>query len=337
MPKYLILGQGLAGTVLSMRLHEQGIDHLVLDQPQLSTSSKIAGGLVNPIVLKRLKMVHQADLFMSEIEPFYTKWESILEQSFFVKQPIAHLIHSQEEQNQWLEKSSNPPFNTYLGNIAPNTSTSIIAPFGFGIMQHTAWLKTSSFLSSYRVFLSDRNQLIEETAEATDSDTLKEYYQVDSILNCTGHLFKDQLLQQKVFTPTRGELIVIKSDDIPEEYLYHAGVFILPLGNKLFKVGATYHWDNLSDTPTEEGKLKLINGLEKIFTGSYELVDHIAGVRPNISDRKPLLGFYKDQYVFNGMGSRGVLMAPLLSKLFVDYLLNGTELPESYNLNRFLK
>ena len=61
--KYLIIGQGIAGSVLALEMYHRKMDFVVVDQPKLSSSSKIAAGVVNPVVLKRLKMVQGAENF----------------------------------------------------------------------------------------------------------------------------------------------------------------------------------------------------------------------------------------------------------------------------------
>lgn len=45
----------------------------------------------------------------------------------------------------------------------------------------------------------------------------------------------------------------------------------------------------------------------------YNVVEHKAGVRPSVSDRRPVLGPCKDYeqlVVFNGLGTKGVSLAP---------------------------
>lgn len=334
MKKFLIVGQGLAGTILSMRMNEKQIPHDVIDDNALSSkSSRIAAGLINPIVLKRFKIVHEAISFIDSAKPFYQEWENTLNTSFYIEQDIAHLLHSQEEQNLWLEKSANSPFSRFMKNVEPGNIDALKSPFGVGMMAETAWLKTEIFLNAYRSFLKSKNGLIEKQISIK---SLSSQFPDHIPIICNGHLLKNSIPEEaKIFTPTRGEVLIISTNEIPEDFIYHSGIFILPLGNSLFKVGATYHWNNLFDTPSEEGKTKLIEGLEKIFSGSYQIVDHLAGVRPNTSDRKPLLGKFKEGYVFNGLGSRGVLMAPLLSKMLLESIFNGKPIPPEYNINRF--
>jgi len=40
---------------------------------------------------------------------------------------------------------------------------------------------------------------------------------------------------------------------------------------------------------------------------------------------------------FNGLGTRGLGMAPLLSKQLFDYAENNTPLPDEVNIQRFIK
>ena len=58
---YLIIGQGIAGTTLAHQLLIEGHKVIVVDNNPDTSSSKIASGLWNPIVLKRMKKVWMAD------------------------------------------------------------------------------------------------------------------------------------------------------------------------------------------------------------------------------------------------------------------------------------
>jgi glycine/D-amino acid oxidase-like deaminating enzyme len=130
--------------------------------------------------------------------------------------------------------------------------------------------------------------------------------------------------------------MIIESTDLNLDFGLHSSVFTLPLGAKRFKVGATYEHHNLNDETSPAGLERLQSDLEKFFRGEYQVVEHLAGVRPNIKDRKPILGrIDNDSYCFNGLGSRGVLMAPFLSEHFIDHLLTDKALEPSWDINRF--
>lgn len=335
--KYLIIGQGIAGSALALQMLQRKMDFLILDQPNLSSSSKVAAGLVNPIVLKRLKMVQGAEKYLEYSTKFYSEWQEKLKSHFYHQIPICHLFWDQESQNNWMEKSAHLPFSRFLGNVNPKTPSQFHPKFGYGTMKETSWMDTSKFLNQVRDKLVGQEKYVERELKWENLEQLKETYKATDVICCNGHLLRENESFTKLFSATRGELLTIRSSNLPQDVIFHAGVFILPIGKGLFKVGATYHWDNLKDDPSEEGKNKLIQELEKMFSGEYEIVKHEAGVRPNTQDRKPLLGKKEGNYIFNGLGSRGVLMAPYLAQIMLDHMEKGSEIPNEYNLERFFE
>lgn len=332
---FLIVGRGIAGAILSLQLAERGINHHIIDAPGFSSSSRVAAGIVNPVVLKRLKLVSGAPQYLNQALSFYKNLEEKHGQLFFHPTPIAHIFQSVGELNNWYEKQDNPSFKPYLGEVKSNTTNAIPAPNGLGLMKTTGWLDTIALLDFHKTLMADviinRNQLL------THEELLNISTSYKHVVLCSGHLMRHFYSNyEEIFLPTRGEVIVIETNDLPEDHIIHGPVFILPLGNNKFKVGATYHWDGLKDVPTEEGLDKLKRDLGKIFTGTYQIIDHQAGVRPNTQDQKPLLGHIQNNiYLLNGLGSRGVLMAPLLANQILDYILENTPLDSSIDVKRF--
>jgi hypothetical protein len=64
----------------------------------------------------------------------------------------------------------------------------------------------------------------------------------------------------------------------------------MPIGNHLFKVGATYEWNDLNDLPTEKAKQKLITKINVVVSPPYKIISHEAGLRPSVVDRRPEIG-----------------------------------------------
>ena len=114
----------------------------------------------------------------------------------------------------------------------------------------------------------------------------------------------------------------------------------MPLGNDLFKVGATYNWQDKTDEPTEEGRKELITRIKEILQCDFEIISHFAGVRPTVKDRKPLVGnheAFKNLYILNGLGTRGVMLGPYCAKMLYEYSENDIEIPLNYSIKRFKK
>jgi glycine/D-amino acid oxidase-like deaminating enzyme len=326
----LIIGQGIAGTILSYRLKLLGIPFTVIDEPRFSRSSRIAAGLVNPVVLKRQKWVQGAELFTQNLADFYLEMEAVLDTKFFHPSPIYHLFQSVGEINDWQHHSSKAYLNSYLGSVENKAIPNIHSPFGYGKVNGVFWVNTDKMISAWRDYLKAENLLIEEDFSPAN-------YPKHLHIYCTGHLLTEQFPSfTSLFTKTKGQVMVIESDDLNSDYGLHSSVFTLPLGNNRYKVGATYEHKNLNDTASPEGLSRLQSDLEKFFTGKYTVTDHLAGVRPNVKDRKPLLGKIKEQsFCFNGLGSRGVLMAPYLSRHLIDNIMHSSPILPAWNINRF--
>lgn len=337
MKDILIIGRGLSGATLSFKLLEQGIKHRIIDVPTISSSSKVAAGLVNPIVLKRLKMVQGAEEFMESIPYHYKHLETITKSQFYNETTIQHVFANVGEMNLWEEKKDISFHSQYLMGFLKNSNSYINAPHGFGLMQGIGWLDTQSYLQAHSSYCKEQGITIEERLiESTEIAQLSS--SGSTVILCNGHLLKDwDLLPKGTFSPTRGEVMTIETEHLPKDHILHSSIFTIHLGNNKFKVGATYHWDNLNDQTTDDGLKRLKEDLEKVYTGSYTILEHQAGVRPNTKDRRPLIGRLNNGLlIFNGMGSRAALMTPYLSTLFMEFLINNHPIPTQYDIQRFL-
>ena len=80
----------------------------------------------------------------------------------------------------------------------------------------------------------------------------------------------------------------------------------------------------------------LVEKANAMLSSEVNVVNHIAGLRPTVKDRRPLIGeLVSNLYSFNGMGTRGVLIAPLLVVEFFGYLEGRNELHPETDLVRF--
>ena len=137
---------------------------------------------------------------------------------------------------------------------------------------------------------------------------------------------------------TKGELFIIKAPQLDIDIIINTSVFILPLGNDLFKVGATYNWKDKTNLPTEDAKQELIERIQEIITCDFEIVEHFAGIRPTVKDRRPLLGThqkYNTIHILNGLGTRGVMLAPAMAIELYNHIENNKALDKTIDISRY--
>ena len=138
----------------------------------------------------------------------------------------------------------------------------------------------------------------------------------------------------------KGELLIIKTLELDLDVVVNTSIFILPLGNYLYKVGATYNWTDKSNTPTPEGKQELLYKLNEILSCNFEVIKHYAGVRPTVKDRKPLIGTHPNHsalHVLNGLGTRGVMLGPTMAKVLFENIEFGKPINPEIDIKRTYK
>lgn len=138
---------------------------------------------------------------------------------------------------------------------------------------------------------------------------------------------------------TKGELLIIKAPKLKLDYVLKSSAFLIPLKEKdQYIVGATYEWKDKTNTVTQKAKEELLNKLKTFLKYDFEVVDQVAGIRPTVKDRRPLVGAHpehKNMFVLNGLGTRGVMIGPYIAKQLFNHIENEMPLDDEINIIRF--
>ncbi|MGB5419280.1 NAD(P)/FAD-dependent oxidoreductase, partial [Algibacter sp.] len=138
--------------------------------------------------------------------------------------------------------------------------------------------------------------------------------------------------------PAKGELLTIHAPDLKIDFVLKAGVFLIPLGDDLYIVGATYEWKDLSHSVTKKAKTELLGKLEKLINCPFKVVNQVGGIRPTVKDRRPLVGRHHEHnnlFVLNGLGTRGVMIGPYVAKKLFDFIEHHEPLEKEIDISRF--
>lgn len=343
---YLIIGSGLAGISFSEIALQNDKSILVMDNNS-QNSSKIAGGLYNPVILKRFSEVWQAKEQLAFMTDFFTDLENKLNVKLDFKTPILRKFFSIEEQNNWFAASDKENLAPFLStDLIFKKYTSIDSPFGYGEVLHTGYVDTALLLNSYRAFLVSHQLYLEETFDYNEiqfKTTGIQYKEIQAknIIFAEGFgMHANPFFKNLPLDGTKGELFIIKAPLLNLDVIVNTSVFILPLGNDLFKVGATYNWKDKTNLPSEEGKQELLERIKEIITCDFEIFSHFAGIRPTVKDRRPLIGTHaehKSIHILNGLGTRGVMLGPAMAKALFQNIEFKIPLESSIDIRRFDK
>ena len=342
---YIVVGLGLAGLAFTKELVNNKKSFLVFEDNS-QNSSMVAGGVYNPVVLKRFTPVWNATEQLNIALPFYKELEFQFNKKYDYPIAIYRLFKSVEEQNNWFAACDNPGLSKYMSaKLISEKHKGILADFGYGKLLNTGRIDTKTLLEDYRNYLSQRKLIRNESFHYSDlkiNENIVEYKDViaSKIVFCEGFGLKNNpYFNELPMQEAKGELITIYAPDLNVDFLIKSALFVFPLGNNLYKVGATFNWKDKTQLPTEEGKNELTSKLETFITVPYQIVEQVAGIRPTVKDRRPLAGKhpkYPNLAVLNGLGTRGVMIAPTLAKALYDHLENGIALDQEISTARFL-
>jgi glycine/D-amino acid oxidase-like deaminating enzyme len=340
---YIVVGSGLAGIAFSeiALLNNKSI-MVISDDSQ--NSSKIAGGLYNPVILKRFSEVWQASSQLELMSEFYSRLESKLGVKLDYNLPLLRKFHSVEEQNNWFTASDKPNLTKFLSaKLITSKINAIDSPFNFGEVLQSGYLDTALLLDAYISFLISKNLLVNETfdyalLERKDDFVSYKNIKAKNIVFAEGFgMLSNPFFSKLPLDGTKGELLLIKAPHLNLEIIVKSAVFIIPVGNDLYKVGATYNWEDKTNIPTEAAKNELIGQLKELIQCEFEIIEHYAGVRPTVKDRRPLVGthpMYTNIHVLNGLGTRGVMLAPAMATSLFNHIENNIPLDPMIDIKR---
>jgi glycine/D-amino acid oxidase-like deaminating enzyme len=346
---YTIIGQGLAGSILAYFLLKEGQNVQIFDALDVPSSSKVAAGIFNPVTGKRLVKTWLADEIFPFLEDFYPQLENELNAKFFFPMPLFHPFP--DIANQKFFKSDHIPddFFDFCSLEFDNVHQKEIVNSTLGgiTMKHAGWVDLKVMLSAFQAYFLEKGILTiaphpSEGQLKTDSKWNSKVPPLGAegtTIFCEGFNGKfNPHFSYLPFNPVKGEIVDIEIQNLDLQEIINQGVFVIPLRDNTFRLGATYKWDVLDFVPTEEGATILTEKFKKLMKPQMRILSQQAGVRPATKDRRPFLGMHpelKNIGIFNGFGSKGVSLAPFFGKQFVDFLVYQKELHPEVNINRF--
>jgi glycine oxidase len=343
---YIIVGSGLSGISFAEELLSRGKKLIVFDDGS-QNSSTVAGGLYNPVILKRFTLAWNAGSQLDIALPFYRKLEKKLQVSLLEDLPVYRKFSSVEEQNNWFEAMDKPHIAPFLdGKLVSEINPNIPSSFSFGRVLETGRLDTSLMIQKYKEHLLSNGLFAPGSFQHNKLQINKEgvsyeQFTAKRVIFCEGFGMRENpFFNYLPLHGNKGEYIIIKSPDLKLQVAVKSSVFILPLGKDLYKVGATYDNRDTDPEPTVKAKETLKSQVEKLITCEFEVIDQVAGIRPASKDRKPLVGQHPDHkalFCCNGFGSRGVLVAPAIAKNLISSIEDNEALDPETDIKRFSK
>lgn len=250
------------------------------------------------------------------------------------------------ERDQAFLRLKDSAYHDYLGTLHPSHQQDIgfKAPFGFLEQKQTGHLLTRTLLECLKNFFIEWSYYRRAEVDYRDIDISpflkwQDLYP-ERIIFCEGYrATANPWFSWLPFQPAKGEILTLEYQEELPDRIINYGHWLIPLGARRLRVGATFDRNHLNTMPTESGKSELLNGLGKIAPRLWvNPIDHQANVRPGTLDKQPFIGLHpqiRQFAIFNGFGARGSLSIPAYSRQFADFLLKDIPLSQRCDIQRY--
>jgi glycine/D-amino acid oxidase-like deaminating enzyme len=324
-----VVGFGFAGAAVALQAHRRGLHVGVVLDPHgnFPVASQVASGLINPLVLKRRRMVSDAKLAWEHAVDLFAWLEQTTRAQVFEPTPVAEHLATVQDDLDWNLLAERPGFAELLNSTTEANQNNCLKLNRLGFVRTSGRLLPLAYLEAARSVL-ERSIALGAVQRLAYNNGFWEAFEASGrlvlrtrkLVLCEGPRapLTETYWGDLDWALVRGEGLDVHIPGLGLNRPIHARHFLLPdraKGPDHYKVGATYAWDGLEDPqPTQAGREELESWLKSVVLLPYEVVNHWCGVRPARKSREVLVGWHPEHPglgVLNGLGSRGGLLAPL--------------------------
>ena len=335
---YLIIGQGLAGSILAFQLIARGQRVMVIDNDHKGSASQVAAGIINPITGHRLNLTDGFVGYYFSASTLYQQLEQTLEVNLIRKIDQVRLLKNPGQASYFHKRLDQ---DDYVHFIEANKEASLFmnTEYGTAKIKQTSIVDTELLLQTLKKWLVDRNAYrntyvdYSELIFAVDGVGYQDF-SASRVIFCEGYqAINNPWLKDLPFKLAKGEILTIERQS-NHESMMSWGNWLIPSTNDVAKLGANYAWNDTDLQPSDTTRAKLLESLRDQTGLEPTVLNHQVGIRPTTTHRHAFVGSISKQeraFCFNGFGSKGCLTIPAHAEFLCDHLLNDTLLPKELN------
>lgn len=339
---YIIVGNGFAAMFFAHQLILNGKTFKIFSDGRKG-ASHVSAGIINPVVLKKFTTFWKVQEQLEALETTFSEIKNYLKHEYLLAEPVKRIFHDENEKSLWLKKASEDSDLAVFLDQNFDTEKIFNNPFGTGTVKHSARLKVEDFFDDMFLFLKKNNALIQEKFDYKILKPKEKSYQniiYQNIIFAEGMGFlHNPFFKNLPIIANKGHHLKVELSQKPEtDFIIKKKHFLFPIRNQLYYYGGTYDRQSVLEKVDESAVEQLINGLSEFYPYDFEVKEVCFGFRPTVPDRRPILGAnqeYKNMYVFNGLGTRGILNGNYFSKHLFDHIENNKPLHTEVDVRRF--
>lgn len=348
---FLIIGQGIGGTLLSWNLIRRGKRVLVVDHPKPNSASKVASGIMNPVTGRRLVSTWMAETLMAAALTEYAAIGNELGKTVIAQKNILMLHASPQMKLAFEERFSEQADFLKNGPLPDWAGHFFHAPFGAGTISPGYLIDLTTLLNGWRNKLIETGSLMEARFDISENKNELRCggpfrFLIDGtetktqkVIFCDGAAGADSWLFGKLpYAKNKGEALILSIEGLPSDHIYKQGLTLVPWSEGLWWAGSSYEWDFADIAPSAVFREHAIKQLDQCLKVPYKIVDHLASERPANLERRPFVGFHPAHPnigLFNGLGTKGCSLAPYFARQFALSMIGGDAILPQADIHRF--
>lgn len=312
---FLIVGQGLAGSLTAWELLKRNKRICVIDPCLEITSSRIAAGMYNPINTKRFTVTANAKEVIQEALLTYREMEQAFNVQLVYPMNVYNVFGNHKESNDYLLKLDHPYFQQYT-LPDPIAEPHVHQPFGAFEVTDTGWIHLRNLLDNMRDYLRKQEAFWKDTFNHAALKQVSggwEYGDLHTqhVVFCEGvQARQNPLFNTAEIIPCKGDVLEFEAPDWHPTRVIKKGVYIVPIQEGVFKCGSTYQWHNGNSDPLDEDRLALAEKLRSLIAVPFTITKHASAVRPTTRTREIIVAKHPHLaglWMVNGLGTKGVI------------------------------
>ena len=341
---YLIIGQGLAGSLLGWELIQHGCTiHLVDNQQE--NASQIAAGLINPVTGMRLVKNQHINTLLPAARQTYQTLSQFFQEDFYIEKSMLRVVRNHKEYLSYQKRLQDTAYLDYLEAELKPAPDSIHAPLGLIQQKQTGYLLTQPLLSRLKHYFQAQQCY---QASQFDYQALQYHNSISwqgihaqKVIFCEGYqAIYNPWFNALPFQLAKGEILTLTAEQTLIPDMLNYGHWFIPLNEHLFRTGASFEHTLLDTQPSTQAKQQLLDTLIQSYPvlSSARLDKQQANIRPTTRDKAPFIGQHPQHpnlTIFNGFGAKGSLQIPYYSRHFVQHLLHKTPIAPAVNCQRY--
>ena len=334
MKDFLIIGQGIAGSILAYKLMRCGYSVLVVDDNHKSAASIAATGLIQPLSGKYLSLADINNQFIDCAIDFYKEIDQFLNISSFSKLKSYKILN--DKQISIIEKKKKKQkFLDYISSHylsvphLQNKQTCIELKKTYRVIPKIILAAFKDYYISEKSYLEKSFDLNE--CKFNQNHVSFKGMKAKTIILCNGFKISTLPFFKDInFEHVKGESLCIKSKERPFNYITQSSCWAAPLDSG-YHIGSTYSKE-LNLHPTRAARDTFNIFLDTINIEIDKTISHQVGIRCVTQSRKPLIQqskICKKVWAFTGFGSKGFMTIPYYANALIKRI---TYKDDSFNL-----